>query len=1659
MTASSTVSKPPPNKRKLSWYATRLAVGLLILLVLLILLLYIVMGTAKGSQLILEKVAAEANMTLTYTKGDLRRGVWVSDVKIAEDEDVAVFINEGYVKLGWRAVFAKKIHIAQADVDTVSVINKNAPTDEPFDYATIELPVTLRLENVNINKVVYDQVGKESVVLSGIGIDRAYWNQSDVDIKGGAISVNDTVLVTDINGKITLKDSYPLDIKATVLIDGLDRHHIDPIDVHASGTLKRTYGTIQGRYNHSKVTGEFVVQGLDDNSPFWATGDFDTLLIPYAKEQNITLKNGTVQASGVVSAIDLRINTDLTAKDVPDGHYFGRATLKPTEGMVIDSLAAHTDEGELFAAGSMDWQDDFVLKSTIVGDGYNLQKAVPERYEDYKAYAPKSLTGVLNFNFWTNDDGHTRYQIELDQADGEQLSANIKQKNSPNAPYVIDASWHNLSRHNLPKIGDVDSPSGHIHMVADEGDIQITASAYINKLSALPKGDYTADARMTDGEIAIYTATYQGVMGDLTADGTILLANDNRPLSYTINAETTHLAPNAYFDTPNKTPVSSVMGTFTLLGQRRSKDETDIHDVSLTDTDLTTYLEGNRSVQIIGEGAALVQVKEGKLHHLDTEFDGTVATQGINDGLASQQVSLKVVGDTNALGIAKLSLVGQAGKLSAQGKLSFDNGMGWDMTVQADEFDTQKFYPKSSVILTGGLVSTGLYKDGKIVSAMADLTGDVATANQSSGSIRLNAAAAADKLTINAFDYTGKAGTLSTSGFVDIGRGIVADMKASVNSFDIGHFVKDKTSNLTGSLSIWADWQKDRQHIDIKDLDILGQFNGESVLAKGALEATLELPDDIEAYLKSLKTQANLERLTKTKDTFAQSIATLQAGVKNAQDAVMAQNTQIRRVLKSIKADELYVKVGDNSLVANGTEDKLSVNIEARALSQIVPTIRGQVVGTAVLVGDDNSLPTIYADLTLDNISMPSFALREGSVLGKVVNLGNSESELVIQGAGVVAAGRRFRQVRLDVTGTATSHHIKGFVNDGAMQSRLTIQGGAYDTVYQGIVSEGRLQTRYGVLNQLQPTEIRYGLTNKKLSVAAHCWQSTSENGERGTVCLKQPLHLATNTQSGRVNMVIDSLDTALFAPFMPNDLTVRTKLNGHIDAQWGDGEPDIKAVLYADGGIIGLKNEDVPETTLPFEQISLSTQTIPTGLNVKADIKAGRAGRGYADVIVDPAGDDKAIEGLVSLDELDLAVFRPFFTGITALEGMVNAKGDVGGTLSSPRFYGNAFLSKGKLAAQNVPITLTDIELAFDVNGTAASLDGTFKSGEGAGSVDGIIDWQRQLQARFSVIGDRLLVARPPMLSANISPHLEIVLRPSQRYVDIKGVVGVPTATLRPPERSEAVVDESADVTVIDRRSSTDVEALLAPVVPWSINADIGVDLGDEVVFRGFGAKLPLAGAIRLTQSGQGSMQAMGVVQVSERTSVDIIGQNLELNYAQVRFNGSLTDPILSVEGVREIEGKKVGVRVTNTPKNPVITVFNDAGLSEQQAMNALVTGRLSEAGNAQISEQGFRSQITNSLAAAGLSAGLKTTQGLTNEIGRALGFDSLTVDASGGREDTNVNVTGYINPDLYIRYGVGVFNAKSTLSVRYRLTRRVYFEATSGVQKVVDVVYRWQF
>ncbi|BBI68630.1 hypothetical protein PKHYL_28210 [Psychrobacter sp. KH172YL61] len=955
--------------------------------------------------------------------------------------------------------------------------------------------------------------------------------------------------------------------------------------------------------------------------------------------------------------------------------------------------------------------------------------------------------------------------------------------------------------------------------------------------------------------------------------------------------------------------------------------------------------------------------------------------------------------------------------------------------------------PNNSAIITGDLKTSGEWQAapknspntaGKLQRFAVNFDGVLDAEQLPAGKLNINASGDSQLIRINRLRHVGAAGSIDAKGTVDVRQGIAWDISAVMDRFNIGYFLKDTPSRITGNIDTDGRWGDTQQTVNIRQINLSGMLKGQPLSAKGSLAAKLRLPKDLASYFKRLQTQ----------------------------DA-QAQYKQVNALVDSLNADNLILRWGDNYVTANGNAKQLQTKINITSLDQLSDKLAGKVTGGATLsqpVGQ--ALPTIYIDLVGERIALPGFILRQGRIRGKLVNLANSPSQLIVSAEGLDAAGQSFDSVKASFNGTEQSHIVDLNVANQQLDVGARLKGG-FDRDklrWSGVIGKGRVKSRYATLNQLQPAQLIVNLPNNqngnntdlKVQLAAHCWQATDQTGK---LCLRK--NLVASPASGEVDVALQNLDTSLFSVFLPKDIDWHGKINGKAIVGWQRGRPPtINTTLYSDNGKIGLiQDGDSTPVTLPYKRVSLIALSVPEGIKLRTDINTGRGARGYAEVVVDPYKTPKPISGALVLNELDLAIFKPFFPGMRVLKGNVTMAGGLGGTLDKPQFYGDVKLSDGRIAMLDLPVNLTNVNTQAKIRGTQATIDGTFKSGTGTGTLTGTVNWQQKLQAKLSIVGERLVITQPPLLVAEINPDIDIIVRPTDRYVDIKGAISVPTATIRPPEASEDIVTQSEDVVVLDRRLIGNIDEVLAISKPWSINADIGVDLGDDINFRGFGAVIPLAGAININQNGTGIMRAKGVVQVSRRTNINAFGQSLELNYGQVRFNGDVMKPNLSIEAAKTIDGKTVGLRVKGTTESPNIIVFNNAGLTQQQAMNALVTGRINNKSATQISEQGFKSQVTNNLAAAGLSFGLSGTRSLTNQIGQAFGLQSLTVDASGSSEDTNVNVTGYVTPDLYIRYGVGVFNAQNSLSVRYQLTRRIYVEASSAAENAVDVVYSWQF
>ncbi|MDO4450391.1 MAG: translocation/assembly module TamB domain-containing protein [Moraxella sp.] len=1633
----------------------RFVLGVFLMFVVVFLGVWGFIASEAGTRFVLEKIIKSTGVTLTYQDGTLYRGVQVADVVIAPNEDMQILVNHADIQLGWRSLLAGQVHLSKAHIDRLDIINEKPPTDSPFEYPTLNIPMTLRLQNIRANVVSYQQIDQEAFYLYDIALADGKWSKTHAEVSGVSLDVNRMVSISGADGKIDLQGDYPLNVTAAVQIPVIEKAYFDVLHAKAYGTLKRTYGTVISQYNKHDIHGEFSVQSLDKGVPFSAKLYVPNAVLPYANEQNMTITDGVITADGVVSRIELRVNTDLTGKYIPTGRYYGRGIITH-DGMEVVSLTADTASGQLYAHGDMDWSDEFVLHAKAVGEGVHVRDFMPREYREYQAYLPQTLTGALDFRYFylDKDKNETRLEFDLTQKDGERVLADLSQhQGKSHAPWHINANWQNLVREGVPHLDGINSPHGSASIILDK-QTRIDAKANIDKLSTAPSGDYQVQMVVDGHRIHINDFGYQGKMGDLSGKGQIDLAHAKEPLTWQFDVSSTGVLTKDYLNAPIELIEGNALLTGRMLTQTTPQNrQKQLHDIEVVRSDLTATLSNaqtSNTISLNGQAKTKVTLLDAALDGFEMSVRGKLR-QDFLPKLGVSDVNLVMGGDTNHVDIKTLSLHSPNGRLTGEGKVGFAGGIDWDIDANLDGLDTVIFSDNHALLakISGDIKSVGAYKDDKLTNMTANFNGKVSHAKLPEGTLVLDLAGENQRFKLHNLTYAGttsdEPSSLSVSGHLDAQQ-MAWDLVAQTKHFDLGGLVQGMDSDLTGNFATVGAWGDDVQQVAINELDMSGHLRGQKVLATGSLSAKFSLPKDFRGYLHGLKN---------TPESFdLQSLTDFQKQLdKNTQ--------KTRQFIHELNANRVQFRLGDNIMNMHGTEKNLTTTLNLTDLSQIMPTTRGAIKGGLVLVDDRRALPTIYVDINANDVRTADIILQKANVVGKVVNLGNSPSQFLVEVSDVIAMGRVLKSARVDFKGTQSQHELAITTKNTNVEVRAKVAGGFDERlgVYEGVLGEGRMETRFGLLSQRQPTQFSVGL-DKSLKIAPHCWQTTQTRiSDVGVVCLNDTFTYLPDEKI-HADVVVQNLDTAVLSPALPTGIFWRSKLNGKakVSHKKGNAYPQIQAVLYSDNGRVGLYADDTGYVEVPYERVSLIAQSTPAGLKLRADV-AGVIGEGYVDVIVNPFKEDKPISGAMVATDIDLSVLRPFLPSFSALSGMATLQGGLGGTLSRPLFYGNAEMTNGRVAVRGVPMDLTNIELDATISGTQADLVGRFMGGQGTGKLTGKIDWQNELQAKFDISANDLAISSPPVMVAQISPEVEVVVKPLSRYVDIKGVLAVPSAIIRPPQAQDDVVAESTDVSVLDRGMLGDASKVLSASAPWSINANIGLDLGDDVVFRGFGAKVPLAGALFLTQSGQGSMQARGVIQVSERTKIDGVGQNLEINYAQIRFNGDLLNPRLSMEAQKEVEGQTVGLRIKGVASSPEISVFNNAGLTEQQAMNAIVTGRLDPSADSQISEQGFRSQVANNLAAAGLSLGLSGTRSLTNQIGSALGLESLTVDASGNSNDTHVNITGYITPDLYIRYGVGVFNAKTELSMRYQLTRRVYVEAVSATEKMVDMIYRWKF
>lgn len=933
--------------------------------------------------------------------------------------------------------------------------------------------------------------------------------------------------------------------------------------------------------------------------------------------------------------------------------------------------------------------------------------------------------------------------------------------------------------------------------------------------------------------------------------------------------------------------------------------------------------------------------------------------------------------------------------------------------IQLEQIDLKGQLPQDNktetIALKGKSTAALIFNDekagGGFKSFAVNYDGSLNALNQGDGVLKIKIAGTPDYIKINELNHDGVAGKVYATGAVNLKDKLGWDIDASLVRFKPQYFVSSVKGEVSGRVKTQGVWSDKLKRIDIRELNTAGFINNKPIRGRGNL--SLLLDSNQEGFLP-----------------------------------------------QQFEANDLFFAYAQNQLQATGNAQNLRIKLNAPALYELYPGLRGRAYGSLNVQSKPRLRAT--ANIMVDNFAFNDLVtIRSLRVQGELPTSETTPTQLTATLDRLRNGNREIEQATVNLAGTRKAHVLK--VESKNRQSNFYLQlAGGFNPKndWLGQLQKGNFTSRNIRLVQNQSAPIIYTATQQELYVGQHCWQSSGSQ-----LCLDQPARISK--EKGSFSFITKNLDLKDFTAFMPEGLAVTGQLNGYAKAAWANGShPKLDARLVTRKGEIGLAADDPqdPATTVTYDELSLIAKSISEGLLFRVDMKTPDIGTGYANVIIDPFQNNMPMRGEVAFDDVQLKVFKPFIKDVRSMAGTLSLAGKVNGTLTQPQVTGEMRLKNGAISMISLPVNLSNIQLYSSIRQDSASIDGAFNSGQGVGRLKGSFDWKNDPHLNLTLKGDNLLVRQAPMITAIVEPDLTLDVYPFNQRLSLKGTIDVPRARISMPESSATVVNLSPDVRVVQQ--GQDLLATLKAAKPWDIRADMTVTLGNQVIFQGFESTIPLAGRLHLSQRGlETAMRANGAIGVSQKVKIEAYGQSLDLNRAIARFNGPLANPTLDIDANKPVQGSMVGVRVTGTATVPNIQIYNDAGLSEQEALNALLTGRINEGNSGLSNTEGFKSDVNNTIAAAGISMGLGGIRALTNQIGRTFGLSGLALDAQGTGDDTQVSLTGYITPDLFIRYGIGVFTPVNKLTLRYQMNRRLYLEASQSLERAIDVFYNWRF
>ncbi|MHC6225939.1 translocation/assembly module TamB domain-containing protein [Pseudomonas sp. X10] len=722
----------------------------------------------------------------------------------------------------------------------------------------------------------------------------------------------------------------------------------------------------------------------------------------------------------------------------------------------------------------------------------------------------------------------------------------------------------------------------------------------------------------------------------------------------------------------------------------------------------------------------------------------------------------------------------------------------------------------------------------------------------------------------------------------------------------------------------------------------------------------------------------------------------------------------------------LAVQLGDNRINGSGSlQQRLAgrLDLDLPRLGQLWPRLQGQVKGrldvagtlaapqgTLTLQGQqlaqaENRVQRLDLDARLDSAQRALIDLKVGSIRLGETALGNLDAS----GKGDI------RQQALTLA-----------LDGPQLKLDLGLDGNLDKGNWRGRLASGRIQAG-GQDWQLQAPARLQRLASGQLDFGAHCWRS----GQASLCGEDQRLAPEPRLRYHLKQFPLDSL-----AQWLPKDFAWQGLLNADINLDIPASGPKGTILIDASGGTLRVRDKD-RWLDFPYQTLRLDSTLTPRRVDTRLDFRGERLGELSLTTRIDPVASSKPVSGDFRLSGLDLSIARPFVPMVERLSGQLNGSGRLSGSLLAPQVNGSINLSGGEISGGELPVSLNDLSLQALIAGEQIQLSGGWRSGDaGRGQLGGNITWGQALAVDLRLQGQQLPVNVEPYAALEVAPDLTIRLIDDK--LAITGKVEVPKGNITVRELPPSTVKVSDDTVIVGHQTEEGKP-------PMAVAMDINVEVGrDKLSFSGFGLTANLLGHVHIGDN----LDTRGELSLADGR-YRAYGQRLNIRRARLLFAGPIDQPYLDIEAIRRVDDVIAGIRLSGSAEQPTTEVFSEPAMSQEQALSYLVLGR----------PLGTSGEDNNMLAEAALGLGLAGSAGVTGSLASSLGIDDFQLDTEGTGNTTSVVASGNLTEKLSLRYGVGVFEPANTIALRYKLSKKVYLEAASGLASSLDIFYKRDF